>query len=263
MVYQYIVHGMRGPTAKQLEVFERIPSGRAVDVSDLRGDRSRSTLLFHLRNLEELGLVRTVDERPKSVEVGANPFATSLHGIVRSRPHLREVVRGSFMLVLAGLATGGGPMTGTELSETTGLHRNTLRGKLGSLRRRALVERTKDGYRLAEHAPELRYLGHAFRDHVLEEFLKTHRSVYPVLTDGLRVLLEADGPVEDLDATAAFRFQLEGADVLAARPQYVFTPARGPVDLPAAYRDARRLPTPPRTLAAMERFLRGRGEQAG
>lgn len=247
------------PTSEQLEVLARIPSGEAVEASAVQADLSRPAVLAHLRNLEDQGLVRAVRQRPKVVEVAPDRFAATLHGLLRSRPHLRAVLHGSGLAVLAGVATSAPAATVREVSGSTGLHRNTVQQRVRELRRRALVQRTPEGYRIAEHVPELRHLGEAFRDHLVEALLAEHRAAYPVRADGLRVLLEADRPVEGLEETAAFRFQHEGADVLAARPQYVFTPGHAPVDLADAYRDAVRLATPPRTLQAMERFMEERG----
>lgn len=247
------------PTARQLEIFRKIPSGETIEVSEIQEGLSRPTLLFHLRNLEEQGLLRAVKQRPKVVEVAVTPYAATLHGILRSRPHLSDLLHGSHLLVLAGLASAGPSATIQELSGTIGLHRNTVGEKLSELRRRALVQKTADGYRLADPAPEIRQLGRTFQDHLIETIVGEHRGVYPVATDGLRVVLEAERPVDGLSPTAAFRFQMEGADVLASRPQYAVTPGAGGVDLEAAYQDALRLQTPPRTLDAMDQFMHERG----
>lgn len=257
------MHELLTPTARQLDVFCKVPSEGPVEVSEIQGDRSRPTLLGHLRALEDHGLVTVVQQRPKIVEVAATPYATTLHGLLRSRPHLRDILHRSYLLVIAALATADDPVTVQGVAETTGLHRNTVGRKLRELRRRALAKESSQGYRLAPQTPQLRHLGEAFRDHLVDTLLSEHRSVYPVAAHGLRVLLEGDrsatSPGDALAPTAAFRFQMEGADVLAARPQYAFTPGGGPVGLQEAYDDAVRLSTSPRTLDAMKRFMEERG----
>ncbi len=55
----------------------------------------------------------------------------------------------------------------------------------------------------------------------------------------------------------------EGAEVLAAQHQYVLTPSGGPTHLEDAYRDAVAMKPPPRTLAAIERFLSNGRNRAG
>lgn len=246
---------MTGFSRRALEVFSRLPRDQPVEVSELLEDESRPTILRHVRRLEEAGLVATVQQRPKVVKLAPEPFASLLHGLLTSKPHLSDILTGSNLLVLASIGTSDHPRTSDEIATVTGLHENTVRKSIRELQRRALVDRSRTGIALADHVPELHHLSSAYRDHFVENILREHPHVFPVAAEGLRVLFEAEAPSDGLQPTGAYRFQLEGADVLAARPQYAATPGEAEVTLLDAYRDARRLGTPSRTLAEMKKIL--------
>lgn len=217
-------------------------------------------VLRRLRQLEDDALVIPTSRNPKAVRVSHRPFPRSLHGLLTARPHYKPLVEGSSLRLLAVLASADWPMTLADLARKAGLHRNTVQNHMKEFVRRSIVQR-RAGYSLASHVPELAQLGRFYRDHVFEQDLARYPSAYPVLKRGSRVIIQSATPIEGLQPTAAYRFQLEGADVLAYTHQYALTLGE-PTGLREALEDFLTLAPATRTQAAAERFLRERAPDA-
>lgn len=69
------------------------------------------------------------------------------------------------------------------------------------------------------------------------------------------MIVEADEPDETLTPTAAFRFQVDGAEVLATRYQYAITLGDEGTTMDEALDDLKALAPAPRTLEAAQRLL--------
>ena len=219
----------------------------------------RLQALRFAKQLEDHLLIDVVQKRPKAIRIAGNSYARALHGILRTRPHFIEVLGGHGVAVLAVLAESNNGETVESITATTGRHPNTIRAILKNLRKRALLQGTPTGSRLAPHAPELSELGHLYHEHMLARTLQASPGLFPVARRGSRVIVEGQRPTSRLPATGMYKFQLEGAPVLEARFQYVITPSGKAPTLLQAYEDAETLRTSPRTLHAAKAYLRRRG----
>lgn len=238
-----------------IEAFARVPPNKPILAKDLEPDRSPMECLRVARRLEQSALVQMVRQRPKTVEVATNPFARSLHGLLRSRGYYRQILRESHLRIIGLMATDPDPRSSVELAERSGLHRNTVQPVLRDLADRALLIKIGTRYTLAPHAVELRHLGDAFIESILNRELTSRPNVRPVTKRAGRLVVESDDPVPDLDPTAVFRFQIEGAEVLASSYQYALVPFGAPTSLSDAFQDAIQMAVSPRTRVAIDRFL--------
>jgi hypothetical protein len=186
-----------------------------------------------------------------------------LQGLLRKKPFYREIIRDSRLLVIGLLSTVPGPIKATEIGRRLGLHRNTVGSNLHALSSRAILRKTPAGFEVGDHVPDLKTLGAAYVDHLLQRQLASHPMVHPVQRREERLIVETESSQRGLEPTGVYRFQIEGADVLAARRQYALTPSDGPTTLEDAYRDALALRPPPRTLAAIERFKSTKRKRSG
>lgn len=246
-----------------LVALARVPSDHPVPASKLEPGKVPQEGLRVGRRLEELGLVTAVDHRPKTVQVANQPFPRTLQGLLRKKPFYREVIRDSRLLIIGLLSTAPGPMKAAEIGRRLGLHRNTVGSNLRALSRRAILRKTPAGFELGDHVPDLKTLGVTYVDHLLQRQLASHPKVQPVQRRDERLIVESETTQRGLQATGAYRFQIEGAEVLAARHQYALTPSNGPTNLEDAYQDALALRPPPRTLAAIEKFISNRRKRSG
>lgn len=250
-------------TVDLLEALARVPADHAVPASGLEPGKVAQEGLRVGRRLEDLGLVTAVDHRPKTVQVANQPFPRTLQGLLRKKPFYRELVRDSRLLIIGLLSTAPGPMKAPEIGRRLGLHRNTVGSNLRALSKRAILRRTPAGLEVGDHVPDLKTLGVAYMDHLLQRQLACHPKVQPVQRRHERLVVESEATQRGLQATGVYRFQIEGAAVLAARHQYALTPSDGPTSLEDAYRDALALKPPPRTLAAIEKFMSNRRKRSG
>lgn len=250
-------------TVDLLEALVRVPADHPVPASTLKPGMVAQESLRVARRLEKLGLVVAVDHRPKTIEVANHPFPRTLHGLLRKKPFYRDFVRDSRLLIFGLLATASGPLKRPEIARRLGLHRNTVGSNLRALAKRAILRKTPAGFELGDHVTDLKALGSAYMDHLLQRQLASHRKVQPVQRRDERLIVESDEPQRDLHATGVYRFQVGGAEVLAPRHQYALTPSGGPTSLEDAYRDSLALKPPPRTLAAIERFMSNRRKRRG
>lgn len=240
-----------------LALFARIPRADPSRVETMTAPgASAAEVLRLVRRLESLGLVEVTRKRPKAVRVAPSLFARALHGILSTRPYFAPLLQGSRLVVLGVLAAAEHPLSIEDLARLTGLHANTVRAAVHEFLGRSLLARDGEGrVRLAPHAPELRTLGTLFRDHVHERMLARHPAASPVLRKGSKLVVESEEPIAGLTPTAFYRFQLEGADVLAPRYQYVLSFNPAGESLAEAFENALALNAPPRTAQAMKALL--------
>lgn len=243
-----------------LETFLSIPRDEPVPAARLAVHVGEPEALRRIRRLEADHLVTATTRNPKAVRVSGRPFPRMLHGLLSIHPYYKPFVQGSALRIIAVLASDSRPLSVEELARKAGVHKNTVRNHIRFFLRRSILQ-TKGGYGLAPHVPELAQLGRFYRDHVLEEMLVDYPRAYPVLQRGTRLIVQSATEIEGPEATAAYRFQLEGADVLAYAREYALTLGE-PTGLREAFDDFVALAPAPRTRAAVERFLRDRGENA-
>lgn len=244
---------------KHLKVFAAIPRDSYATLAAVAPKESPPERQRIIRRLEALNVIEPVRRHEKSVRIGSNPFPVGLHAILQSKPHLAPLLAGERLPILAALAEASTPISTTELARLTQTHQNTVYRALRAFKRRALVAKQGSAYRLADHVTDLRQLAKDYATHVLQLRLAQHPTVRPIVRNGLRLIVESDDPVPDLPPTAHYRFQLDGADVLAPRHQYAVTVTGHPITESDALLDAKALGTPPRTLAAIEAHLKRRG----
>lgn len=240
-----------------LELFARIPREAPAQVATILDSQlGQADALRRIRRLEQLGLVEIANKRPKTVKVASTIFPRALHGILSTRPYFLPLLGGNRLTVLSALATAEKPLSIPELAQVAGLHENTVRPIVQAFLRRSLLAKSNDNqFALARHVPELKTLGIFFRDYVHERILAKYPTANPILQRGAKLVLESDVPIAKLQATAFYRFQREGADVLAPRYQYVVAFDQKTESLSESFQTALALNAPPRTAEAMKAML--------
>lgn len=241
-------------SAPSLEVLAAMRADDTTVVSE-EAPGHPATALHHARGLIAHAILHPVQHRPLTVRLADHQFARGLHGLVVISPHLRPVIAGSGLTVIALLAEG--PTRAVEVARAARIHVNTVHKVVHSLRNRALLVDRGDGrIELAPHAEPLRLLGILYARHLTEQKIAHLAGPVTIRHMNATTIVETPAPNPGRPLTAASRFQEDGAAVVAARYAYRIHPFHDhPVSLDEALRDAEYIQTPPRTLEAMRAHL--------
>lgn len=241
-------------SAACLEVLATIKAGGATVVTE-DAPGNPATALHHARGLIAHGILQPVQRRPLTVRVADHQFARALHGLVVISPHLRPVIAGSSLTVVAALADG--PRRAVDVARTAQIHVNTVHNVVRTLRNRALLmDRKDEQIELAPHGEPVRLLGILYARHLLEQKIAHLAGPVTIRHMDATTIVETPTPNPGSPLTAVSRFQEDGAEVIAARYAYRIHPFHDkPVSLEDALLDAEYIQTPPRTLQAMRAHL--------